>query len=128
MTVSMMANDKGFVDGFADGDIVLVDFRPVIGREQDGMRPALVMTDATYNAASSYLVVCPITSNARPWPFKMPLPEGLKVRGFVMLDQIKSIDRLRRVMRLIDRVPGEAMRGYRERLATLLNLAADRQH
>ena len=124
MTGSTMENDEDF----ADGDLVLVDFRPVLGHEQDGMRPALVMTDASYNAASSYLVVCPITSNTRPWPFKMPLPDGLKVRGFVMLDQIKSIDRRRRVLRLIDHVPSDAMRDYRERLATLLKLSPSRDH
>ena len=122
MTVSMMENDEEF----ADGDLVLVDFRPVLGREQDGLRPALVMTDASYNAASSYVVVCPVTSNTRPWPFKMPLPDGLKVRGFVMLDQIKSIDRRRRVLRLMDHVPSGVMQAYRERLATLLKLVPER--
>ena len=120
----MMENDEDF----ANGDIVLVDFRPVRGHEQDGMRPALVMTDASYNAASSYVVVCPITSNTRPWPFKMPLPDGLKVRGFVMLDQIKSIDRRRRVLRFIDHVPNAKMRDYRERLATLLKIAPAHDH
>lgn len=120
----MMENEEDF----ADGDLVLVDFQPVRGHEQDGMRPALVMTDASYNAASSYLVVCPVTSNTRPWPFKLPLPDGLKVRGFVMLDQIKSIDRRRRVLRLIDHVPSDAMRVYRDRLATLLNLTLTRDN
>ena len=118
MTASTMDNDEDF----AAGDLVLVDFRPVLGHEQDGMRPALVMTDQSYNAASSYLIVCPITSNTRPWPFKMTLPEGLKVRGFVMLDQIKSIDRRRRVLRLIDRVPNDTLLAYRERLSVLLSL------
>ena len=124
MMGSMMKNDEDF----AAGDIVLVDFRPVRGHELDGMRPALVMTDASYNAASSYVVVCPITSNTRPWPFKMPLPDGLKVRGFVMLDQIKSIDRRRRVLRFIDQVPNAVMRDYRDRLATLLKIAPTNDH
>jgi mRNA interferase MazF len=109
-------------DDLTHGDVVLVDFRPARGHEQDGMRPALVMTDSGYNSASSYCVVCPITSNARPWPFKVPLPDGLKVRGFVMLDQIKSIDRRRRIIRWIDHVPDETMLDYRHRLATLLKL------
>lgn len=122
MSASMMEIDQNF----ADGDLVLVDFRPVLGHEQDGMRPALVMSDASYNAASSYLLVCPITSNTRPWPFKMPLPDGLKIRGFVMLDQIKSIDRRHRVLRLIDHVSSHAMVDYRERLATLLKLSPPR--
>jgi len=118
MTVSTMENDAEL----NDGDIVLVDFRPVRGHEQDGMRPALVMSDASYNAASSFIIVCPITSNRRPWPFKMELPEGLKVRGFVMLDQIKSIDRQRRMLRFVDRVALGVMESYRERLGALLKL------
>ncbi len=117
----MMENDTDFTDG----DIVLVDFRPVRGHEQDGMRPALVMSDAGYNAASSFIIVCPITSNTRPWPFKMALPEGLKVRGFVMLDQIKSIDRQRRAIRRIDQLPSDTLTSYRERLRVLLKLPAN---
>ena len=50
MTGSTMESDAHF----ADGDIVLVDFRPVIGREQDGMRPALVMTDEAYEGWTNY--------------------------------------------------------------------------
>ena len=118
MTVSTMENERDL----SDGDVVLVDFRPVRGHEQDGTRPALVMTDFAYNAASTYVVVCPITSNTRPWPFKMALPDGLKVRGFVMLDQIKSIDRQRRVLRRIDHVSTQEMAAYRERLGVLLKL------
>ena len=121
MTGSMMESP----DEFNEGDIVLIDFRPAKVHEQDGMRPALVMSDAAYNAASSYLVVCPITSNTRPWPFKMPLPDGLKVHGFVMIDQIKSIDRRRRVLRFIDHVPDEAMRDYRMRLAALFRFKVE---
>ena len=121
MTGSMMESP----DEFNEGDIVLIDFRPAKVHEQDGMRPALVMSDAAYNAASSYLVVCPITSNTRPWPFKMPLPDGLKVRGFVMIDQIKSIDRRRRVLRFIDHVPDEIMRDYRMRLAALFRFKVE---
>jgi len=121
MTGSMMESP----DEFNEGDIVLIDFRPAKVHEQDGMRPALVMSDAAYNAASSYLVVCPITSNTRPWPFKMPLPDGLKVHGFVMIDQIKSIDRRRRVLRFIDHVPDEIMRDYRMRLAALFRFKVE---
>ncbi|MBM3635527.1 MAG: type II toxin-antitoxin system PemK/MazF family toxin [Alphaproteobacteria bacterium] len=109
-------------EDFAAGDIVLVDFSPVRGHEQDGMRSALVMTDHSYNSASSYLIVCPITSNTRPWPFKMALPKGLKVQGYVMLDQIRSIDRRRRVLRLIDRVPRDVLLVCRERLGVLVSL------
>ena len=44
------------------------------------------------------------------------------------LDQIKSIDRRRRIMRLIDTVPAEALVGYRERLAILLRLPNSNEH
>ena len=104
------------------GDIVLVDFAPVRGHEQDGTRPALVMTEAVYNEQSSFVIICPITSNPKPWPFKMMLPPGLKVSGFVMLDQIKSVDQRRRILRHLDTLPAEYLFEMRWRLGALLAL------
>jgi mRNA interferase MazF len=104
------------------GDVVLVDFSPVRGHEQDGTRPALVITDEAYNRASSFVVICPITSNANPWPFKVALPDGSRVKGFIMVDQIKSVDRRRRVLRVLDRLPVSCMNRVHVCLSFLLGL------
>ena len=74
------------------GDIVWVNFSPQKGHEQAGRRPALVISPAEYNRISNCILVCPITNNTAPWPWKVLLPEGGTVTGAVLVDQIKSID------------------------------------
>ncbi len=73
------------------GDIALLDFDPQLGREQAKRRPALVITDQRYNQASGLAVVCPLTSQRKPYPFSLPTTVG-QVQGAVLVDQIKSLD------------------------------------
>jgi mRNA interferase MazF len=73
------------------GDIVWMDFDPQIGREQAKRRPALVLTDQRYNRASGLVVVCPLTSKRKPYPFALPVAVD-KVEGSVLVDHLKSMD------------------------------------
>jgi len=73
------------------GDIIWLDFDPQVGREQAKRRPALVITDRSYNQASGLLLVCPLTSRRRPYPFALPVTID-KVEGAVLVDQVKSLD------------------------------------
>jgi mRNA interferase MazF len=73
------------------GDIIWLDFDPQAGREQAKRRPALVITDRTYNQASGLVVVCPLTSRRRPYPFALPVMID-KVDGAVLVDHLKSLD------------------------------------
>lgn len=106
---------------FTRGEILWVDFRPTKGREQDGRRPALVISPQSYNDVSSTLLVCPITSNMSPWPWKVPLPEGGGTRGAVLVDQVKSIDpQARHAERAGQSVPDAVMDEIMARLRTLI--------
>jgi mRNA interferase MazF len=104
------------------GDLVWVDLRPTRGREQDGVRPAVVLTDREFHKRNDTAIVCPITSNTKPWPTKIILPDGLAVRGAVLIDQIRSLDRSARGFRSIGRVPDEILDEVRGRLAALLGI------
>ena len=73
------------------GDIIWLDFDPQIGREQAKRRPALVVTEESFNRASGLVVVCPLTSRRKPYPFALPAVVG-KVEGAVLVDQVKSLD------------------------------------
>ncbi|MCU1300318.1 MAG: transcriptional modulator of MazE/toxin, MazF [Candidatus Sulfotelmatobacter sp.] len=73
------------------GDIVWLDFDPQAGREQAKRRPALVVTERSYNRASGLVIVCPLTSRRKPYPFALPVNID-KVEGAVLVDQIKSLD------------------------------------
>lgn len=73
------------------GDIVWLDFDPQAGREQAKRRPALVVTEQSYNRASGLVIVCPLTSRRRPYPFALPVDID-KIEGAVLVDQVKSMD------------------------------------
>jgi mRNA interferase MazF len=100
------------------GDILLVDFDPSIGHEQRGVRPALVVSEGAYNAVSSFVLVCPITTSDRPWPFKVAVT-GERVTGFVLVDQVKAIDRAR-LLRPFDRCDRATLSAARARLGAVL--------
>ncbi|HLH16428.1 MAG TPA: type II toxin-antitoxin system PemK/MazF family toxin [Bryobacteraceae bacterium] len=58
------------------GDIVWLQFTPQAGHEQAGHRPALVLSPAVYNAKTSLMLCCPMTTQAKNYPFEVPLGDG----------------------------------------------------
>lgn len=109
-------------DRLERGDLVWVDFTPQSGSEQAGHRPALVLTPGLYHWRSRLAVVCPITSNLRPWPWKVFLPDGLAVSGAVLVDQLRAIDRAARNLRIADRAPDAVVAEAQAKLAVLLGI------
>lgn len=82
------------------GDVVWLQFDPQAGHEQAGERPALVVSPAAYNGKVGLALLCPITTHIKDYPFEVQLPAGLRVRGAVLADQVKSLDwRARRARR-----------------------------
>ena len=72
------------------GDIVWLDFVPQAGHEQSGHRPALVLSPAAYNARTSLMLCCPMTTQVKGYPFEVVLA-GQKPSA-VLADQVKSLD------------------------------------
>lgn len=73
------------------GDIIWVELGPVMGHEQTGHRPALVLSTKKYNDKSSRLVLCPLTTRLSRYPFEVPIVyEGTS--GAVLVDHIHNID------------------------------------
>jgi mRNA interferase MazF len=80
------------------GDIVWISFDPKTGHKQAGHRPAVVLSPAAYNARTSLMVCCPMTTQIKNYPFEVviagPSPSA------VLADQVKSLDwRKRRAKR-----------------------------
>ncbi|WP_082528612.1 type II toxin-antitoxin system PemK/MazF family toxin [Methylobacterium sp. Leaf466] len=107
------------------GDLVWVDFRPTLGREQAGVRPALVLTGQGFHKRNAIAIVCPITGNIAPWPTKVILPSGLPVKGVVLCDHIRSVDRSSRGFRSIGAVPFDLLTEVRDTIAKVLGLRFD---
>jgi mRNA interferase MazF len=113
-------NDK---DDIPDrGYLAWINFNPRVGREQSGNRPAVILSPYGYHAKTPYMIVCPITSNLTPYPFKVELPAGLPISGAVLVDQLKSVDRLARGCDIVGIVPEPVMADIRGRLASLLGM------
>lgn len=102
------------------GDAVWLDFTPQVGREQAGRRPALVLSAGAYNGRVGLAVVCPITSQAKGYPFEVALPVGLPIRGVVLSDQARSLDWRGRQAEFIGRVPGDVLDEVFAKLAALV--------
>ena len=83
------------------GDFIAVTCDPRSGHEQRGRGPALVVSNDLFNKHTGLCIACPITSTRRDYPFHVAIPEGHDVSGFVMVEQVKSIDfRARSVKRI----------------------------
>ena len=83
------------------GDFVTVTFDPQSGHEQMGRRPVLVVSNTLFNQHTGLAIVCPVTKTDRGFPFHVGVPNDPNVAGFVMVEQVKSIDyRTRKVRRI----------------------------
>jgi mRNA interferase MazF len=102
------------------GDIVWVTFTPQAGHEQAGRRPALVLSPASYNAKVGLAICCPITSQIKNYPFEVMLPEGLKIGGAILSDQVKSLDWKTRQADFICKLPEANVDEVLQKLGTLI--------
>ena len=73
------------------GEIIWIDFDPQSGHEQAGRRPALVISQTTYNQRIGRAFVCPITSKVKGYPFEVPV-QTASVLGVVLSDHFKNLD------------------------------------
>lgn len=91
------------------GDIIFLNFDPQIGHEQRGRRPALVVSNNTFNSFTGIAVVCPITNTNREIPIHVSLDDRIKTTGVVMCDQVKSLDIRMRNAEFVEKVPEDIL-------------------
>lgn len=80
------------------GEIYYADLSPVVGSEQGGLRPVLIIQNHTGNKYSPTTIVAAITSKAEktdmPTHVKIQV-DGLNKKSLVLLEQLRTIDRSR---------------------------------
>ena len=91
------------------GDFVALTFDPQSGHEQKGRRPALVVSNTLFNERTGLAIVCPLTTADRKYPFHVPVTGNPIVTGFVMVEQIKSIDYRARKIKFIGKASDDAL-------------------
>lgn len=91
------------------GDLIALSFDPQSGHEQKGRRPALVVSNTLFNQKTGLAMACPITNTDRQYPFHIQIPASSSLSGFVMVDQLKSIDYHSRKAKFIEQAPVELL-------------------
>lgn len=102
-------------------DIVFITFNPQAGHEQAGHRPALVISPKAYNEKTGLAIFCPITTKIKGYPFEVLIPEGLEVKGAILVDQVKSLDWRIRQAKFICTLPQDSFNEAIEKLSVLIS-------
>jgi mRNA interferase MazF len=106
------------------GDIVWLDFTPQSGHEQQGKRPAIVLSPQAYNKKAGLALFCPITTKQNGYPFEVKIEMG-KINGVVLSDQIKSLDWQQRGAEFIEKAREEEMTEIVRKLSVLVFTSKD---
>lgn len=107
------------------GDVWSINLEPIVGREQAGVRPALVVSVDKFNQGPADLViVLPITSKNKNQPIHVPVspPEGgLTTLSFIKCEDIRSVSK-QRLKRFSGTVSANTMAEVETRIRILLHL------
>ena len=81
------------------GYVYLVSLDPTIGQEIQKTRPCVVLSPDELNAHMSTCIIAPMTTASHAYPFRVACEFQGKA-GYVVLDQIRTVDRARLVRKL----------------------------
>jgi len=106
------------------GEVYYADLSPVIGSEQGGYRPVLVVQNNKGNRFSTTVIIAPISSklskNHLPTHVVIEL-EGLQKKSVILLEQLRTIDK-KRIRERVGRVSEEMMADVDSAIKTSLDL------
>jgi mRNA interferase MazF len=80
-------------------DIFLISLDSTIGHEIKKVRPCVVISPNEMNNNISTIIIAPITTRSHSYPTRIPIKFEDK-KGWVVLDQIRALDRKRFVKKL----------------------------
>jgi len=107
------------------GDVVMVNLDPTIGQEQNGQRPALVVSvDGLNKSPAGIVIVVPITGNDRGIPAHVPVEAGeggLTRASVLMADQVRTVS-VGRLGRRLGKISSLTMGEVEDRLKLVLGL------
>lgn len=86
-------------------EIVLVNLEPTIGSEMKKTRPCVIISPGEMNKYLQTIVIAPMTSSSKRYPTRVEVMQN-KIKGWVVLDQIRTIDR-RRILKTLGILAGK---------------------
>ena len=103
------------------GDVIWIDLNPSKGHEQKGLRPAVVLSPASYNTPTSLLIACPLTRQIKGYPFEVVcIYKGQS--AVVLTDQIKSFDWTKRMVNIDGKLTHKTLDNINLKLSALLSI------
>ena len=83
-------------------EVVLVNLDPTIGSEMQKTRPAVILSPNEMNKYLNTVVIAPMTSSSKSYPTRVEVNHN-KTKGWIVLDQIRTIDR-QRITKKLDKL------------------------
>lgn len=80
--------------------IILVNLDPTVGSEIKKTRPCVIISPDELNKYLQTIIVAPMTSQSRSYPTRIEVKHDHK-KGWVVLDQIRTIDK-QRIIKILD--------------------------
>ena len=74
--------------------IVLVNLDPTVGVEMKKTRPCVIISPNEMNRYLQTIVIAPMTSSSKSYPTRVEV-KPQKIKSWVVLEQLRSIDRIR---------------------------------
>ena len=101
------------------GSIIKINFDPVMGSEQSGYRPAVVLTNNFVLAKTNIVSICPITTKQGKSALNVLLDGRTTTQGAVLCAHSKSIDINKRPYTVIEELPKDKLE---EIIDTIINI------
>ncbi|MDR3550204.1 MAG: type II toxin-antitoxin system PemK/MazF family toxin [Candidatus Babeliales bacterium] len=80
-------------------EVFLVTLDPTHGSEINKTRPCLIISPNEMNHYINTVIVAPMTTKSRDYPTRIPVT-FIRKKGFIVLDQIRTVDKERLVKKL----------------------------
>ena len=104
------------------GDIILLDFDPIKGREQSGYHPAVVISQTAYNRVRNMVIICPITNTTKPLRLRVMLDKRTQTQGDVVCEQVRTIDLLARKCKVVEQLPKDLLKQVLDAVSAITTL------
>lgn len=91
------------------GDIIKINLNPQMGHEQAGYRPAVVVSNNTFNKKTPFAIICPITNTDNRFPLHVPLDNRTVTTGVVLCEHVRTLDITARPYSFVEKIPDDIL-------------------